>query len=147
MTRTRRPAPAVLAGLLAAVLLCLLAACGDGAGDGKPAATEDVDLDVTVQDWNGWSRDQPKPTSRTESVGEGDSFEVKVLTGELTITVMAIDDEEITIETSRAMSEKRDGGGIDVRADDAEFTFDRDGEISLSTPTMDAGTTVTLAEK
>jgi len=147
MNAIQRTARIGLVGLLAAALLPFLAACGDGDSDRGSAGASDVELEVTLQGTTGWSREQPKPTSSTVTVGEGDSFDVHVLTGDLTITVVAVDDDGIRVRTSEPMAPHGDGGGISLRSDDDEFELPRGGEVSFSTPTMDAGTTVTLAER
>jgi len=147
MNAIQRTARIGLVGMLAAVLLPFLTACGDGDSDGGSEGASDVDLEVTLQETSGWSSEQPKPTSSTVTVGEGDSFDVHVLTGDLTITVLAVDDDGIRVRTSQPMAPLSDGGGISLRSDDDEFELSRGGEVSFSTPTMDAGTVVTLAER
>jgi hypothetical protein len=123
--------------LLAPLLLALLplAACGD---DGP------VRLEVTVQDWTGWSREQPQPVVATHELAEGDTFTVEVIgDDDLVVTVVQVDDGEVALETSAPMT--ADGGSI--RDPRTSFSLDRDGSVSFGTPTLDGGTTVTVAER
>lgn len=120
--------------LVLASPVLLLSACGD---DGP------VELEVTVQDWSGWQRVQPEPETFTRSLSEGDSFTVDVLgEDDLTVTVVEIDDDEVAVETSARLAE--DGGLRDLAP---SFSFDRPGRLELGTPTLDAGTSITLAAR
>ncbi|GAB3106732.1 hypothetical protein GCM10027055_01370 [Janibacter alkaliphilus] len=149
-TATRRAAALSTLALSAPVLL---AACGTS-GPAEPAGT----ITVTATDWSGWRTPSPSPpTSGTASsastpdgptevelpASEGASVDVETLTGELTITVTDVDDDEVELETSQGMSLKGEGG-ISLTDVPDEFTLAAGETLALSTPTMDAGTTVEL---
>lgn len=153
-TATRRAAALSTLALSAPVLL---AACGTS-GPAEPAGT----ITVTATDWSGWRTPSPSPpTSGTASsastpastpdgptevelpASEGASVDVEILTGELTITVTDVDDDEVELETSQGMSLKGEGG-ISLTDVPDEFTLAAGETLALSTPTMDAGTTVEL---
>lgn len=128
--------------LLPALLLPALVGCG---GSADPAAP--VELEVVVQDWTGWQEEQPSPETRTEVVSADDTFTVLTTVGEITVTVVEIDDDRIELETSREMAPESDGGGIDLTDLETRFSLDRGGSTEFSTDTLDAGTTVTVTER
>lgn len=99
-----------------------------------------VELEVTVQDWTGWSREQPAPSTRTVRVDEGDHFAVDAVGGDITITVVAISGGEVRVETDTDLAS--DGDYDDL---DDGFALDRPGRVEMRTPTLDGGTTITLA--
>lgn len=124
------------------LLLALLALPGalalTGCGDDGP-----VELEVTVQDWSGWQREQPEPERFTRTLAEGDTFTVDVLgEDDLEVTLVEVDGGEIAVETSARLAV--DGGLRDLAT---SFSFERGGSIELETPTLDAGTRLTLAER
>ncbi|MBM7515796.1 hypothetical protein [Nocardioides nitrophenolicus] len=126
--------------LLAPLLLAVLAfaGCDDGP----------VRLEVTVQDWNGWTEEQPEPVVTSYELAAGESFTVEVVgTEELVVTVVQVDGGEVALETSAPMAGEGDGGGTDIRHPRTEFSLDRAGAVSFTTPTLDGGTTVTVAER
>lgn len=127
----------------AAVPLLLLAPllAGCGAGDEGP-----VTLEVTTQGWTGWSEQQPEPETESVTLEEGDSFTVTMLGDEVTVTVASVDDEEIELETSKELARRNPGGGSDHDDLTDEFTLDRNGSVAFTTPSLDGGTTVTVAE-
>ncbi|NYI46501.1 hypothetical protein BJ993_003581 [Nocardioides aromaticivorans] len=128
--------------LRAAVPLLLLAPALAGcAGDDGP-----VTLEVTTQDWTGWSREQPEPTTQSVTLTEGESFTVTMLGDEVTVTLTGVDDDGVELETSRQLARKDPGGGADHDDLTDEFTLDRDGSVAFTTPSLDGGTTVTVAE-
>lgn len=125
------------AALLAAGALGLPAAVSAVAAlgaDGGP-----VELQVTAQDWTGWSREQPAPSTRTVRVEEDDHVTVDAVGDDITITVVAISGGEIRVETDADLAS--DGDDADL---DHTFTVDRPGSLELRTPTLDGGTTITL---
>lgn len=101
-----------------------------------------VELEVTVQDWSGWQREQPAPSTRTVHVAEDDHFTVDSTVGEVTVTVLAVSAGEVRVETDADLA--TDGDYDDT---DRTFTVERPGSVELRTPTMDAGTTITLAAR
>lgn len=121
--------------LLAPVLSC----CGTDAG-------APVTLEVTTQGWTGWSREQPEPSSEEVTLSEGETFTVTMLGDEVTVTVTSVDDDGIELETSKELAPRNRGGGSDLDDLTDEFTLDRDGSVAFTTPSLDAGTTVTVAE-
>lgn len=133
------PGVKIAARLIPVLLVPVLVGCGDD----EPAAP--VELDVTVQGWTGAQREQPAPTTRTVTLGEDESFAVDVAGGEVVVTIIDIDDE-IRLETSRKMAPRGEGGGINLNDTTDDFSLDRDGQVEFSTPTMDGGTTVTVAQ-
>ena len=60
--------------------------------------------------------------------------------------LVACGSDKIRVETS-AESAPRTGSGADHNDLEDTFSFDRDGQVAFSTPTLDAGTTVTIAEE
>lgn len=120
------------------LLPSLLAGCG--ADDGP------VTLEVTTQDWTGWSREQPESESESVTLGEGEAFTVTMLGDEVTVTVTEVADDGIVLETSKELARKNPGGGSDHDDLTDEFTLDRDGSVAFTTPSLDGGTTVTVAE-
>lgn len=129
---------------IVAVPLLLLApvVAGCGADDGGP-----VTLEVTTQDWTGWSREQPEPSSRSLSLTEGETFTVTMLGDEVTVTVASVDDDVVELETSEELAPRNPDGGADHDALTDEFTLDREGSVAFTTPSLDGGTTVTVAER
>lgn len=126
----------------AAVPFLLLAPALTGCGgDGGP-----VTLEVTTQDWTGWSREQPEPESESVAVSEGETFTVTMLGDEVTVTVAEVADDGIVLETSKELARKDPGGGSDHDDLTDEFILDRDGSVAFTTPSLDGGTTVTVAE-
>lgn len=121
---------------IAALAAALLTACG-GADD------DPVRLEVTVQDWSGWSREQPEPTTFTRELSPGDDVTVGVLgNDELVVTVVQVDDGEVALELSDPMWPDEDTSETRTT-----FSLDRHGSVKFTTPTLDAGTSVTVAER
>ena len=120
------------------LLLPLLAGCD--ADDGP------VTLEVTAQDWTGWSREQPEPESESVTLSEGGTFTVSMLGEEVTVTVAEVADDGIVLETSKELARLSAGGGSDHDDLTDEFTLDRDGSVAFTTPSLDGGTTVTVTE-
>ncbi len=134
MSRGLRPAVALLLSLLAMPL------CACSGGDGSPVA-----LEVTVQDWTGWSREQPEPVTRSVELRAGESLDVTMLGDEVTITVEEVDGDEVELVTSEDLAPRLPDGGanhVDLRS---EFSVERGGSVAFTTPSLDAGTTVTVA--
>ncbi|MEV5000978.1 hypothetical protein [Nocardioides sp. LML1-1-1.1] len=101
-----------------------------------------VELEVTVQDWTGWSREQPAPSTRTVRVDEGDELTVDAVGGDITVTVVAISGGEVRVETDTDLAS--DGNYDDL---DDRFRLDRPGSVEMRTPTLDGGTTITLTAR
>ena len=127
---------ALLAALALVVPLGISVAAALGDDDGP------VRLEVTVQDWTGWSREQPAPETRTVTVAEGEDLTVDAVGGEVTITVLAVSDDEVRVETDTDLA--ADGDYDDL---DRTFALDRPGSVEMRTPTLDGGTTITLAAR
>lgn len=130
--------------LRAAVPLLLLAPvlAGCGADDDGP-----VTLEVTTQGWTGWSRAQPEPETESVTLDEGETFTVTMLGDDVTVTVTEVDDDGIELETSKELARRNPGGGSDHDDLTDEFALDRDGSVAFTTPSLDGGTAVTVAER
>ncbi|HEX7352147.1 hypothetical protein, partial [Brachybacterium sp.] len=63
---------------------------------------------------------------------------------DIAFTVLSVTSRKLRLRTSTALSEREEGGGIDLRTDQDTFTVRAGGSLSITTPTMDAGTTFTL---
>lgn len=136
MTR-RVTLPAAGLAVLALVVPAGISVAAALGGDHGP-----VELEVTVQDWTGWSREQPAPSTRTVRVDEDDHFAVDALGGDITITVVAISGGEVRVATDADLA----SGGNLTDLDDS-FRLDRPGSVEMQTPTTDGGTTITLAAR
>jgi len=53
----------------------------------------------------------------------------------------------VALETSRPMAAQDEDGGSDLRDPRTAFSLDRGGSVSFGTPTLDAGATITVAER
>ena len=127
----RRPT----AVLLAATVL-LPAGCGLAEREQPP-----VPMTITASDWNGWDPDHES----TETTTEVEAVEGQTLSVDgLEITFTDVDDGEVEIRTTDAMSPVNDGGGINLLDPEHDFTVDRGTPLELATPTTDAGTTYEL---
>ncbi len=127
--------------LLAPLMLVLLplAGCGD---DGP------VRLEVTVQGWSGWSREQPAPVVTTHELDERETFTVDLVGyDDVVVTVVQVDGDEVALETSRPMAAEGEDGGFDVADPRTAFSLERGGSVGFGTPTLDAGSTITVAER
>lgn len=135
---------------LAALLLPLLVACGAGAGegdgDGLRLGGAPVELEVTVQDWSGWQREQPEPETRSVTVGQGETFTVDTIGDEVTVTVLALHADRIELGTSDDLAPEGGLGGADHNDLSTTFELRRGGSVEFSTPTLDAGTSVRIVE-
>lgn len=120
------------------LLVLLLAGCGHANGS-PPSAPEQATLRLRIQDSNGWVEEQPKPRFRTVRIRRGSTFTVSAITGPLTFTVESIEQGRIRLRSDQELAQ--DGDYNDLAS---EFTLTRVGALKLSTPTFDAGTTVTL---
>ncbi|CAM3782442.1 hypothetical protein OCAE111667_25860 [Occultella aeris] len=137
MTRTRRLLP-----LATAVLL--LTGLTAGACSSEDAPDDQVSIRVETLNWNGWDEDaQGELETTTVAVGSGESFDAAVSDGFVQFTVVEVGDGRIELETDSSMVESPDGS-IDFDAATDRFTLTADEPLELVTPTMDAGTTVTL---
>lgn len=131
MTRRHRTLTTALA------LALPLGGCGGLDRDQEP-----VPLTITASDWNGWDPDHQSTDETTDVEAiEGRTARVD---DDLEITFTDVDDDEVEIRTSDAMSPVKEGGGIDLTTDEMEFTVERGSALELATPTMDAGTTYEL---
>lgn len=124
--------------LFALPTMALAAGCGR-IDKAPPAPT--VTLSVVDADWTGWSSDQPEADHGTEQVTEGSEFTRDSMVGELTFTVEAVDEDELTLRTSAPMSPRSEDGGIDLTTDQRTFSVAAGKTLEITTPTMDGGTT------
>lgn len=135
--------------VLVALLLPLLVACGSGDGDddgGLRLWGAPVDLEITVQDWSGWQREQPEPSTRSVTVGQGETFTVPTVSDEVTVTVLALRRDRIELGTSSELAPESEQGGSDLNHLRSRFELRRGGAVEFSTPTLDAGTSVRITE-
>lgn len=101
-----------------------------------------VPMTITANDWNGWDPDHESTETTTEvEAVEGQTVRVD---DDLEITFTDVGDDEVEIRTTDAMSPVNDGGGINLRNPEHDFTVDRGTSLELATPTTDAGTTYEL---
>jgi hypothetical protein len=72
---------------------------------------------------------------------------VYTVEGGLEITLVDVGDDEVELETSKPMAPRSESGsGWDHNDTTSEFTLQRDGEVELSTTTLDEGSIVTITE-
>ncbi len=140
-----------LALTLAAVLGLVLGlgACSRTAAPSTPAPV----IRVEVTSWSGWDvppePGEPTPTRPPPTVyelrgEEGEVLQVPVLIGPLHVRVTGRTDDTVEVRTSEAMSPRGERGGIDLSSDQTEFTIHRGEPLAITTPTTDAGTTLTF---
>ena len=114
----------------------LLALTGCGLVNGEP---DPVPLTITSSDWSGWSKGQGSTDGpRDVEATEGESVRID---DDLQVTFTEVEEDSVRIRTNRHMSPKYEGGGIDLRSEQTDFTVERDSTLEIVTPTMDAGTT------
>lgn len=134
MTRRHRTLTTALA------LALPLGGCGVLDRDQEP-----VPLTITASDWNGWDPDHESTETTTEvQAVEGRTVRID---DDLEITFTDVDDDEVEISTTDAMSPAGDGG-IDLLNPEHDFTVDRGTPLELATPSTDVGTSyeVTLTD-
>ena len=68
-------------------------------------------------------------------------FVRRALGDDITFTVRSATDRELTLHTSTPMSERAWGDGIDLTTDQDTFTIAAGGTLTITTPSMDGGTT------
>ena len=112
----------------------LLALSGCGLVTDEP---DPVPLTIVWSDWSGWSEGQGSESSRDVQATKGKSIRLD----DLKVTFTDIEEDSVRIRTNRHMSPKYEGGGIDLRSEQTDFTVERDSTLEIVTPTMDAGTT------
>lgn len=140
---------------LAGLLVPLLVACGAGDADGGGGGADDdglrlgsapVELEIVVQDWSGWQREQPEPETRSVTVGQGDAFTVSTVGDDVTVTVIGLHRDRIELGTSSELAPESGAGGSDLNQLRSRFELRRGGAVEFSTPTLDAGTSVRITE-
>lgn len=127
---------------LATALALLLPLGGCGVLDRDQAP---VPLTITASDWNGWDPDHESTETTTEvQAVEGRTVRID---DDLEITFTDVDDDEVEISTTDAMSPAGDGG-IDLLNPEHDFTVERGTPLELATPSTDVGTSyeVTLTD-
>ena len=134
---------------LGALLLLIglaCSACGTGKDTsgtfGSDSKDQSVLLQIETTEWNGWDQDyEPNPVTQTIEVTEGEEFELSVLTGEAEFEVVDSDEDGVRLEG--------DGDLMPFvsNPDDqsTDFTITDDEPLDLMTPTLDAGTNVTIS--
>ncbi|MGY5764466.1 hypothetical protein ACXET9_04605 [Brachybacterium sp. DNPG3] len=98
-------------------------------------------LRVVISDWTGWSEEQPEPVTVDLEAEEGDVLDLGEAPFGVVLTVTRLTAERLTLTSNDPLSERSEGGGIDLRTKQTTFRVDRGRTIEMTTPTMDAGTT------
>lgn len=150
MTNLVRVSPSRLVALAVAVATCglVLSACGaalGGAGDGTEESSDPASLKVETQDWTGWSREQPQPSTRTVEVRVGESIDIEALGDTRSFEVTDIEVKHVSLSSDEAWSPRSESGGIDLTSTQTQFEVTASEPLEVSTPTMDGGTTVTIS--
>lgn len=102
-------------------------------------------LRVVTSTWNGWDRnDKPVPETTTFEVSPGDTFQVDTVGGPAEFTVSLINDTSVDLFTTQRLAFAQPGGGIDLNDTRRRFAVTRDAPLELATPTLDAGTSITI---
>ena len=132
--------------LLIAVLPTVLFAAGCADEGGGDTATDPAPLTLSVesQGWTGWQREQPEPELTSETITDGSTFEVAAISGPIEFTVVEIAGYGVELETDDSLVITDAEGDIDFDETTTHFTLDREEPLALATPTMDAGTHITL---
>lgn len=144
---TTRRTPLLLALFLG--LVGVLAACGGvGTVTEDPVPEPIYAVNVTAQDWSGWSQPhdpQPEPTMTQVLAWPGATVQVEAVSGPVTFTVTTIRDDLVVV-TSDAPFAPRSSTGSGWAMDEPVQRWGlRDGEsVRVVTPTLDAGTEITL---
>lgn len=125
----------LLLALPALVTLLVTTACDNADGtSGGPAP----DLVVEYSDWNGWDPDYVAEPLFADLVGAvGEKVELETMGG-ITLEVVAVDGDEITVETSEEMA-PRNGNGINLNDLTDTFVLSPHDPAAFATATMDAG--------
>lgn len=99
-------------------------------------------IKITSSSWSGWSADY-KPEEKESFCKLSLDGTCSTDDGELSFTITSIDDDSVTIHTSKAFSDKEDE--INLLSDKQDFTIKKGESLKLETPTMDAGFTYKLS--
>ena len=99
-------------------------------------------IKIISSSWSGWSADY-KPEEKESFCELSLDGTCSADGGRLSFTIASIDDDSVTIHTSKAFSDKEDG--INLLSDKQDFTIKKGESLKLRTPTMDAGFTYKLS--
>lgn len=104
-------------------------------------------IKVRVQDWNGFSEEQPAFSEFVTEVATGEHLEQYFPHNFHQVVVLArlITKEVVFLQTWR-LAPKQEGGGIDLMSNFSglQVRFKKNQVASLSTQTMDGGSTFTF---
>ncbi|WP_297741065.1 hypothetical protein [uncultured Tessaracoccus sp.] len=132
--------------VLAAAALTMLAltACGGAEEPVQPPLT----LTVTATDANGWplldgeTPEPPEPRIATlRDLQEGDTLTIRILTGDLKVTVKEVSGDDVKLGLSEALAPRVSEGGFDHSDLKRAVRITRGETVDFSTPTMDVSTT------
>lgn len=96
----------------------------------------DFKLQIKESSWSGWSDGyEPEEVTNDYDIVLGEEYNID--DGNFIFKITKINNDSIIIETKDAFSDKENG--IDLSTTKKEFEVFFDKEITLKTPTMDAG--------
>ena len=96
----------------------------------------DFKLQIKESSWSGWSEGyEPEEVTNDYDIVLGEEYNID--DGNFIFKITKINNDSIIIETKDAFSDKENG--IDLSTTKKEFEVFFDKEITLKTPTMDAG--------
>ena len=129
-------------GVLLATPLLLLPGC---ALVDRVRPAETVTLTVVTSPWSGWSREQPEEETSTEEVTRGSTFTRSAMGEDVVFTVRTCTTKRVVLRTDTTLSEREGDDGIDLGTDQDTFTVRAGETLTVTTPTMDAGTTFEIS--
>lgn len=107
---------------------------------------KESNLKVVVESssWSGWSEDY-KPAKETNEYPVELNKEYSFEGGDFSFKITKVKSDKITIKTNQPMSDNEKG--VNLNAQETEFTIKLDKSVELTTPTMDAGYIYTISLK
>lgn len=128
----------------AAVATLALTACGSVDEPVHPPMT----LTVKATDANGWALldgetpEPPGPRIATlRDLQEGDTLTIRILTGDLKVTVKEVSGDDVKLRLSEALVPRVSEGGFNYNDLKRSVRITRGETVDFSTPTMDVSTT------
>ena len=114
-----------------------------GCSDSTPARPTPT-IEIVSSDWTGWQKQQPEPTRTAVTAERGKSFEVDQLGGTVVFTVDEVRHDAVELSTDEALVDATGAEGVDLSGGSYDFELTTEASLELATPTMDAGTKITL---